>query len=365
MPTTTPDLDPATATPAERDPSGNITNYVALSADKVKEVCSALVVTGELTPEMSSDIFWLFGWIRGSKLTESGAAKIVGLDASTIHRVLRGQYGASYAGVCAKIARFRKITEARAHKRDAGFVETSTWKKINAVCTSARVDQLPAFIYGASQIGKTTCLLEFARRNNHGVTKYVRMPCHCSFSYFVRSLAGACYLTNNRYCRIDDMRDRICATLDSTNLLVVDEFHQAFTTCGQEVERSIMEFVREVYDRTQCGIVMSATKLGRREFEGGRNAAVYEQFRRRGMVTLSLPDAPPQSDVNLIAGAYKLDAPTGEVLTAIREMLKRSGVGMYVKYLQKAASVAAQRGEPFTWETFLSVWAGLSALAEA
>ena len=46
-------------------------------------------------------------------------------------------------------------------------------------------------------------------------------------------------------------------------------------------------------------------------------------------------------------------------------MLRRSGVGMYVKYLQKAASVAAQRGEPFTWETFLSVWAGLSALAEA
>lgn len=368
MPNTTTSSTPqpaAAAAAEERDPSGNITNYVALSADKVKEVTSALVVSGDLTPEMAADVFWLFGWIKGSKLTESAAAKCVGLDASTLHRVIRGQYGASYAGVCAKIGKFRLITEARAHKRDAGFIETSTWRKVSGVCTGALNDQLPAMIYGASQIGKTTCLLEFARRNNHGTTKYIRMPCHCSFSYFVRSLAGSCYLTNNRYCRIDDMRDRICATLDANNLLIVDEFHQAFTTCGQEVERSILEFVREVYDRTKCGIVMSATKLGRREFEGGRNAAVYEQFRRRGMVTLVLPDTPPKSDIDAIARAYKLPAPSGETLDAIREMLKRSGTGMYVKYLQKAASVAAQRGEPFTWDSFLSVWAGLSALAES
>ena len=352
-------------TPAPaRDPSGNITNYVSLSADKVKEVCGALVTTGELTPEMAADVFWLFGWIRGQHLTESAAAKLVGIDASTLHRVLRGQYGASYAGVCGRIGKFRRLTEARASKRDAGFIETSTWRKINMVCTGALHDQLPAMVYGASQIGKTTALLEFARRNNHGTTKYIRMPCHCSFSYFVRSLAGACYITNNRFCRIDDMRDRVCATLDANNLLIVDEFHQAFTTCGQDVERSILEFVREVHDRTKCGIVMSATRLGKREFEGGRNASVYEQFRRRGMGTLVLPDTPPKSDIDLIARAYRLPAPSGEVLEAIRDMLRRSGTGMYVKYLQKSATVAAQRGEEFSWDTFLSVSAGLAALAE-
>lgn len=348
----------------DRDPSGAITNYVTLSGDKVKEVTLALVTTGELTPEMADDVFWLFQWLKGNHLTESGAAKLVGLDASTLHRVLRGQYGASYAGVCAKIAKFRQLTEARAHKRDAGFIETSTWRKINAVCANALNDQMPAFIYGASQIGKTTCLLEFARRNNHGTTKYLRMPAACSFSYFVRSLAASCYITHNRFMRIDDMRDRVCATLDSRNLLIVDEFHQTFSTVGDRVSMQILEFIREVYDRTRCGVVMAATRLGERQFEGGPNALVFDQFRRRGMIKLILPDTPPQADVNAICRAYKLDPPAGDALATVRQMLRQSGTGMLVKYLQAATSVAGKRDEPLTWDTFLSVWAGLSALAQ-
>ena len=340
------------------------TTGISVPGDKVMSAVRGLEASGQITSEQSADILWLYNFVQASSLSLENAGRAVGLSGTTVYRLFTASYAASYDAVLEKVAKFRRLTEERARRKSIGFVETSTWKKVEAVCRQALAAQMPAFIYGPSQMGKTTCLLEFQRRNNHGTTKYIRMPASPSFSFFVKTVARSCSISAN-HNSVDELRERVCHALDSRNLVIVDEFHQALVTVSDHRAAQIMEFIREIYDRTGCGIVLSATRVGEAEVERGRNAGLYDQLRRRGMVKLVLPDTPPASDIHAIAAAFGLPAPQGRVAETVRAMLRTSGLGMYVKYLQSAHAYAASRDEKPTWDTFASVYDAMADLARA
>ena len=355
------DNDNETAAAAQPRPSAQTTG-ISIPGDKAMAAVRGLEASGQITGQQADDILWFYSYVQGSSLSLENAGRAVGMSGTTVYRLFTASYQASYDAVVEKVAKFRALAEERQKRKAIGFVETSTWKKVDAVCRQALNAQMPAFIYGPSQTGKTTCLLEFARRNNHGTTRYVRMPASPSFSYFVATVARACAIgAHHNSC--DDLRDRVCRAIDGRNLLIIDEFHQALVTVTDRRAAQIMEFIREIYDRTGCGIVLSATRVGESEIERGRNAGIYDQLRRRGMVKLVLPDTPPASDIRKIAAAFGLPAPDGAALAAIRSMLKTSGLGMYVKYLQSAHVLAAGRGEKPTWDAFAAVCDGMAALA--
>lgn len=347
------------ATPAPRPPQ---VPGITVPGDKVMAAVRGLEATAQITGAQADDILWLYNFVQANSLSLENAGKAVGLSGTTVYRLFTASYGAAYDSVLEKVAKFRRLTEERQKRKAIGFVETSTWKKIEAVCRQALNAQMPAFIYGPSQMGKTTCLLEFARRNNHGTTKYIRMPASPSFSFFVKTVAMSCSISS-QHSTVEHLRERVCHALDSRNLLIVDEFHQALVTVSDRRAAQIMEFIREIYDRTGCGIVLSATRVGEAEVERGRNAGVYDHLSRRGMAKLVLPDMPPASDIRKIAAAFGLPAPEGRILDTIRSMLKTSGLGMYVKYLQSAHVLATSRSEKPTWDTFAAVHDGMAALA--
>lgn len=351
---------------AGRDPQEGLApapaDGIKIPGDRLERSVQSLVREGKVTEAGGDEIRWFYQWAQGGAMSLSAAARAADISPTSLYRLLTATYAAAYDGLVAKLARFHKLEEQRSKRADVGFVETSAWRKIDAVCSQALNMQLPAFIYGPSQIGKTTCLLEFARRNNHGTTKYVRMPCAPSFSYFVKTIGRACFISYSSD-NVDHIRDRVCNTLTARNLLIVDEFHQAMTTANEKVSAKVMEFIREVYDRTGCGIVLCATDVGRREVEQGRNAGTYDQLRRRGMTKLVLPAAPSQGDISKIAKAFGLPPPDGDTLKTVREMLAVSGLGMYVKYLQAAHVLARNRKETLCWDTFAAVYDGLADLA--
>lgn len=363
---TAPATNEKVALPESQPTLGNVgaaQNYIALAGDAIHKTCARLIELGTIDEKQAELIRWAFAWAKTSNMSLGAAGEAIGLSATTLQRVFTGQYGADYAGPLAKIANFRKLVEARSSRKDVGFIETSIWRKTDAGCTSALNDQLPVFLYGPSQIGKTTCLLEWARRHNHGTSKYVRMPAACTFGYFVQSVAAACFIPTSRQTRINEMRDRIARSIDSKNLLIVDEFHQALVTVGALCATQIMEFIREIYDRTGCGIVLSATNVGERELERGERAGIYDQLRRRGMVKIVLPQRIGAADVKKIAASFDLPAPEGKYLEAVQSMLAQSGTGMYIKYLQAAHSLAVRRSQKLSWDHFAAVWDGMRKLA--
>ena len=335
---------------------------ISIPGDTVKTALARLAQTGQIDAAQEGLVWWFYCHARESNWRLRDAADAIGRDKTTVHRLFNGSYGAGYGGLVDEIARYKKIADERAKRRDIGFVETSTWVKVEAVCRNALYDSMPAFIYGASQIGKTASLLEYARRNNHGQTKYIRMPAAPTFQFAVKTVADACFISTRQ--NMDLTRRRIMDAVDDRTLVVVDEFHQCMSTTSDLVARKVVEFLREVYDRTGCGIVLCGTRVFRDEFERGRQALVFDQFRRRGMLELTLPDTPPKGDIVKIAKAFDLPAPEGAVLDAIRSMLQESGVGKYIKYLQYAHRLAAGRRAALSWEHFAQAYNGIKSLSQ-
>jgi len=188
------------------------------------------------------------------------------------------------------------------------------------------------------------------------------MPAAPTHRKVLEQLSEACFISTKH--TFDDLNRRVFNAIDDRTLLIFDEFHQVFIGASELNARKIVEFVREVYDRTHCGIVVCGTKLVQDEFERGKQRMVWDQFRRRGMVELTLPDTPPKPDVLKIVSAFGLPDPDEASWEIIRDMLDRSGIGMLFKFLQLSHGVAVSRKEPLTWSHFVQAYKNIRSLSK-
>lgn len=340
----------------------NVAPGIQYPANKLQDGLKALQAVGKIDEEGADLIFWLYNYAQDNKLTLRGMGDVIGMSQTVAFHLLRCDYGASYASVIDAIRKAKKHVEEESKKKSIGFVKTWTASRIFEACDAALYDHMPEFIYGVSQSGKTTALLEYQRTHNHGTTKYMRMGSHWSKARTVMELAMVCKCYSNK-ATTAALEHRILDSLTDRNLLIVDEFHEALFTSGQIAALEVMEFLRELYDRTGCGIVMAATPMGRRDFEEGKNAIAFDQFRRRGLVRIVLPDVPRVADINRFAKSFELDAPEGDILKGIKQMLRTDGLGKFVKYLQKAYTLAAGEKRALAWSDFAAVCNGYAALS--
>jgi DNA transposition AAA+ family ATPase len=327
------------------------TSNITISGDTVKQALAELVRKGDLTAEQEALIWWFYSHARGEGFDLKEAAHQIGKDTTTLYRVWTGKYGASLDNICQDIARYRRLAEERSSRVKLDFVETSTWRIVEKVCNAALVTQTVAFIWGDSQVGKTTSLEEYARRNNHGQTKLVRMPASAGVQLFMKELARACFVSPDS-C-FDRLRDRVLNAIDDKTLLIVDELHQAFTSYQHGSAIKVAEVVREIYDRTRCGMVLVGTNVLRDELHTGKLAAILEQLRRRGTIKVQLPPHPPKADLDRIARKFGLQPADGIAAEVLKDMIHTSGLGMYIKFLQSAAMMASRESKRVTWDHFV------------
>jgi DNA transposition AAA+ family ATPase len=327
------------------------TSNINISGDVVKMALADLVRKAEITEEQSGLIWWYFCHARGQGFDLKDAAREIGKDTTTLYRVWTGKYGAKLDNFCQDIARYRRLAEERSNRVKLDFVETSTWRKIDSVCHAALVSQTVAFIWGDSQIGKTTSIEEYARRNNHGETKLVRMPASAGVQLFMKELAKACFVSTES-C-FEKLRDRVLNAIDERTLLIIDELHQAFTSYQHGSAIKVFEVIREIYDRTHCGMVLVGTNVLRTELTTGKLAPILEQLRRRGTIKVQLPATPPKADLDKIAKKFGLPPADGIAAEVVKDMIHTSGLGMYIKFLQSASMMAGRDGKKATWDHFV------------
>lgn len=346
------------------DAAGNdFTHGIQYPANKVQEGLKRIKAEGKIDDRGADLIFWFYNYAQDNGLSLAGAGELIEMSATVAYHIIHCDYGAKYDGIVDNIAKAKRHVEEEAKKKSIGFVKTWTTSRIFEVCDSALYDHMPAFIYGASQTGKTTALLEYQRTHNHGTTKYIRMGSHWSKARTVVELARVCKCYTTHNASTAQLEHRILSSLTDRNLLIVDEFHECLFTYGAQASLEVIEFLREIFDRTGCGVVFSATPMGRKEFEAGKNMVAFDQLRRRGLVTVTIPDVPKVSDINRFARSFELAAPEGETLRVIKDMLRTSGLGKFVKYLQKAYALATGEKRELTWDDFAAITNGYAALS--
>lgn len=332
----------ALAEPAREQP-------VQLSADIVAAALERLVEDGTITTADKAIVLWLVAHAKSRSLSTSDIGQAVGYDASTVSRVLRGRYEGNWRNVLKSIRSYKHLVDERGKMSRPDFIETSIWQKIRDTCDLALLHEMPATVVGVSQIGKTEALLEYRRRSEHTV-RYVRMPAAPGLRCAMEAVADACNVTTR--CTSEQLRRRVADSLDSQTLLVVDEFHQLAISSGRESAMKIAEWIRELHDRSKCGLVLCGTKALRHDLINGPLKGWLEQIKERAIRNLELDDRLPLADIELVGKSYGLPPPSGAVLDILRPIR----MNRLVKILMLADYNAKRRETPLTWDYFAKTY---------
>jgi DNA transposition AAA+ family ATPase len=294
-------------------------------------------------------------------------------DANTVYQVLTGrrnESGGSLEAFARAVQRLRRRLQESEAITAEGFIHTPITKAVWRVCQAALRKHRVAYVFGDSQIGKTTAVTEFARCHNHGTTILVRMPTGGALGKFQAELAGRMGLSQHR--RTEDISRRIFDSFDESMLLVVDEAHQALTgPTGIQT----LEWIRELHDRRRCGVVIVATEALRQSLASHRTLRQLWRRRSPGMV-ISLPAAVPQDILEQFAESFGLDpAPDRKLTVSYRddfaherkftrnplevqqEVVGAEGLGAWCKLLEDARDLAEANDGRLGWGKVIIAYA--------
>ena len=317
--------------------------------------------TAELPDNQRSAIRRLHAYYIENDLGLEEAAKMIGYTGPVLSQLFRGKYDGSLENVVKEIIAFFDLQERRDKGRKLAFIKTKLTKRIWDVCASAVEFQKIAFIFGDMQIGKTEALKAYAAEHNHGSTIYVSVPTGGALLNFLTRLAEILRIPTNM--SITKLRERIIKAFDDRMLLIVDEAHRCIRDSGNStMPIQTIEFIRELFDEKQCGVVICATNVFRDAMETGSVAKILRQTKRRRLCALQLPNLPTQEDLNLFADAYDLPPSDGAARQLEKRMVEDEALGMWLTILRMAAKIAAERKQKMNWNHVLSAHAGLKEL---
>ena len=275
------------------------------------------------------------------------------------------------------VRELRRRVEETAPASSSRFVVTEITRQIFGSCERALKRHKIAFVFGRSQIGKTTAVSEYAQLHNHGETILVRMPTRGTLGDFLSELAIRVGLSVEQ--KHTHLRRRLIECFDERTLLIVDECHQCLS--GHYSDRSLasLEFCREIYDRRRCGLVMCGTDVFRQGLMGSK---VLRQLWLRGYRPLRIDDNVSQSTLADFARAHGLEPAVNEdvevritnpeegqksrlvhnPLKIESDTVRVYGLGRWVSILEDAEEMASESRKPISWGYVIRAWSQFEAV---
>ncbi len=320
--------------------------------------------TQDLPDNQRSAIRRLHAHYVEHNLTLAETGKLIDYSDATITTLFRGKFEGSLDNVTLAIRKFFELLDERSTSKKLPFITTDLTQRIWRVCGSALEFQKIAFIFGDQQIGKTEALKAYRDAHNHGSTIYVRMPTGGALGNFLIEMAPTLRIGENY--SISRLREKLKSAFDDRMLLIVDEAHACIKEHGRS-QRSVetIDFIREIFDEKQCGVVICATNVFRDAMDGGNLYKILRQTKRRRLCSLQLPATPSQNDLNTFAAAYGLPPSKDETRVLEQRLVNDEALGMWLTLLRMGAKVATKRKERMNWNHVLLAEAGLRDLEAA
>jgi DNA transposition AAA+ family ATPase len=325
------------------------------------------------TPEKKELVIWAFMWCIDRGIFLDDFAAQVGYDRKTVDKIVTGAYRdprtQELYDIPDKLAKaietFRKQQQAAAQLGDIDFVKTPSAMRIWTGCDLSRESHTPAFIYGASHLGKTWALEHYAVENNHGGTPMVTIPSSSGLGGLVNAIAEKVGISQRG--NTADKIDRIKKALAKNQVLILDEVHQLIYTYRRESFFACLEVIRSIYDHAKCGMVLSTTNVFRSKMEQERKSAL-EQFFRRGVHRVQLGNIVRREDAEMIFAHHGLDWPSkslsfefdlgqGKKLVekphaVLHQLAREEGLKAMTERIRYARKFAAKEKAKLNWRHF-------------
>ncbi|MGJ8674028.1 AAA family ATPase [Rubritalea sp.] len=312
-------------------------------------------------------IFWLHDYASshdlgheeiGERLKQPANGKPYSAD--SVYQALTGRRDAgALENFLLAVEELQKIERERATVTKSGFIETNLTKKIFSICDSARTFNKVMFIIGESQIGKTEALKEYARRNNHGATVYIRCPAGGSKTTFVNRIAHILHLPTGG--TITKLSEKVINAFDERMVLIVDEVHQMLDS---KTGIRTLEYIREIADTSSCGLILAATPVYNQASKAAEVEGILRQLELRSLIKATLPRRPTKQNLNCFAKHFGLAPATEEALDLQTEIIEQDGLGRWISILEGASRMAAKVKKIMDWDHVLNAHSALLNLEE-
>ena len=348
-----------TPTPA---PAG--TN-LAVSAHEFEGLMTEAVAKGTYTTAQVEVLRWWYFTAKQHGWNLQRLAKNTGISTTVLYRLLRVEYQADPANSITKLERAKDNFAESADNPD--FIETSLAARLFTIFDKTRALKNVSILWGKMGIGKTECINEYVRQNNHGRTICVRFPAGSSFAYFVSHVARHLGVAKSQSAF--QQRDRIIQVLAAgQRLLIIDELHQAFLTTRTDTAVKCCEFLRELADCSACGMVLVGTELLEEHVFRGPHKDALKQLVDRGTVQVPLPAKATKKDYQKFLSSYGLDFPDHstqpEAAEILADIIKSAGLRKLTLHLRDGAAYANKCDQTYNWSHFTAAFEAIQSLSK-
>jgi DNA transposition AAA+ family ATPase len=320
--------------------------------------------TANLPENQRNTIRRMHGYYVENSLSLNHLAKEIEISPAALGLIFKGSYEASLDSMVKKFDRFFKQLDKPINGRKLKFIPIALSEKIWGICDQAREFQKVAFLFGDSQVGKSEALIQFREQSDYpDDIVYCAVPTGGTLSNFLMALAGVLRIPAS--LSTTRLRERIKEAFDERMILIVDEAHNGIrenSTSSRAV--ACIEFVREIYNAKQCGVVFCATNIFRDAMTTGPLEKILRQIKRRSLCTVQLPKEPSRTDLNTFAAAYKLKPAANEARVLEKEMIETQGLGMWLTLLRMGDQLAGVRKQEMTWSHVIAARAAQQSLEQ-
>ena len=269
------------------------------------------------------------------------------VSTTVMHRLLIGAYPhlSKLDDLCGLLALRQQSTS------DGPFIETALARYVMQIAELTHVNQYASMLVGKTQWGKTWALKEYARRHP-GTVILVRCPVVTSPGRLLYRIAAQLGLSvkGNTEFQIAKIVNR----LTPEHLLIVDEIHHALDS--DKTGRKGIEQLREIYDETQCGMLLVGTPVLAEYVEkNDKWKGILEQTSKRGAANIyRLPDHIETRDLETLWTYYGYPSPSRAMLATLKQQANLYGFGKTTKRLRKGVEAANNAGVDLTWDYYLA-----------
>lgn len=294
----------------------------------------------------AEQVEWLWGYYNGPLGKDKAAlCKEFGMEWEQLRPLFSGRIAAAI-----REETFEAIAALRRRlAKSKPLVRTIVAERIIQALDYCRDYSAMVYVTGPTGRGKTYTAEWWAGENNHGRTKYYRVPSDCSRRTAVKDL-----------CRLfgiptagstPDMEGALREkALGPRNVIIVDEAGNLLSKSGKP--GGAIELFRDLHDMTGCGVALIFTDVYLAEIKRGRNADYFEQFLGRLEFPVEIPPKPRRDEVRQVLAAFFADGVSEELVSyALGVATARDGkLRTLFKDLFRAEELAKNDGRKITAE---------------
>jgi DNA transposition AAA+ family ATPase len=289
---------------------------------------------------------WFHNWLLESGAGWDNASAAIGYERSTVFRVLKGTYTGNWTEVARRIESCRKLAIERAAIKHTDFSETPLTRLVTGALSYALANNSITTIVGESRMGKTRAASWWRDQNNHGRTVFVTAPTYGGPKALLREVAASLGINKNASLAL--MHESIIRGFNSNRMLIIDEAHRLLS---QDRRRDAvqLEIVRDIHDRTGCGLALVATE--RFDLELRKGSYQYEQVLGRVGMPVRLPREINWASLKPLVAQYLSAIPDALKSELIKMANDRGRLGVVCETLKFASRIAAKEKTAITAET--------------